>query len=260
MNRPLDGQYALVTGASRGIGRAIAEKLAEAGSRLAVAARHREDSLKAAGELSAKYGVATLGLKTDVADFESVRRSFDELANWSGRRLDILICNAGYPLDADLWNTPLHATPPEKLLPWYRDVFMTDALGSMLCTREALPWMIGHRRGAIVYISSTPALEGYQGTPYTMAKAAVLGLMKDVAREYGRENIRANALALGNILTPATYGPLNEERRASLAAEAPLNRWGNPEEVANAALFLVSDQSSFITGQILVVDGGTLRR
>jgi 3-oxoacyl-[acyl-carrier protein] reductase len=93
-----------------------------------------------------------------------------------------------------------------------------------------------------------------------MAKAAILGLMRDVAREYGKDNIRVNALALGNIETPATMGQLDDESRYTLAAEAPLKRWGKPEEVGKAALFLVSELSSFITGQVLVVDGGTVRR
>jgi 3-oxoacyl-[acyl-carrier protein] reductase len=133
-------------------------------------------------------------------------------------------------------------------------------MGSVYCTFEALPLMTARRSGSIIYISSTPALEGYQGGPYTMAKAAVLGMMRDVAREYGKDNIRANALALGNIQTPATFEQLDSASRQALAAEAPLRRWGMPDEVGNAALFLASDLSSFITGQVLVVDGGTLRR
>ena len=120
--------------------------------------------------------------------------------------------------------------------------------------------MLARRKGTILYIASTPALEGFQGTAYTMAKAAVLGLMKDVAREYGKNNIRANALALGNIQTPATFDHLDDESRRIRAAEAPLQRWGTPAEVGKAALFLVSDLSSFVTGQVLVVDGGTVRR
>jgi 3-oxoacyl-[acyl-carrier protein] reductase len=204
--------------------------------------------------------VQTVGLQADVSNFEDVHELFQQLRAWSADRLDILVCNAGYPMRPEIWSTPLHDTPADKLPVWYRDVLATDAMGSVYCTFEALPLMTARRSGSIIYISSTPALEGYQGGPYTMAKAAVLGMMRDVAREYGKDNIRANALALGNIQTPATFEQLDEPVRKALAAEAPLRRWGMPDEVGNAALFLASDLSSFITGQVLVVDGGTLRR
>lgn len=256
----LDEQYALVTGASRGIGRAIAESLAHAGCNVAITSRSQRDCQTVAAEIAARCGVQTIGLQADISSPESAHELFQQLRAWASERLDILVCNAGYPLRPEIWNTPLHLTPREKLQSWYRDVFDTDAMGSVLCTFEALPLMAARRSGRIIYISSTPALEGYRGTPYTMAKAAVLGLMRDVAREYGEANIRANALALGNIQTPATFAQLDEESRNALAAEAPLKRWGHPEEVGRAALFLASDLSSFVSGQVLVVDGGTVRR
>jgi len=256
----LKEQVALVTGASRGIGRAIAETLAEAGCDVAVTSRNAEESRRVAEEIGRARSVRTVGLRADVSNQESVRGLYLQLCTWSSDRLDILVCNAGYPMRPEIWNTPLHATPPAKLAAWYQEVFNTDALGSMLCTFEALPLMMSKRGGRILYIASTPALEGYRGAPYTMAKAAVLGLMRDVAREYGKYNIRANALALGNIRTPATFDQLDKAGQEALAAEAPLRRWGAPEEVGKTALFLVSDLSSFVTGQVLVVDGGTVRR
>jgi 3-oxoacyl-[acyl-carrier protein] reductase len=256
----LEKHYALVTGASRGIGRAIAESLAGAGCNVAVTSRNLQECRNVAAEISLSHGVQTIGLQADVSLLENVHELFGRLHHWSAGCLDILVCNAGYPMQPEIWDTPLHATPADKLPAWYLGIFGTDAMGAVHCTFEALPWMLARRKGAILYIASTPALEGFQGTPYTMAKAAVLGLMKDVAREYGKDKIRANALALGNIQTPATFDHLNEESRRILAAEAPLQRWGTPTEVGKAALFLVSDLSSFITGQILVVDGGTVRR
>jgi NAD(P)-dependent dehydrogenase (short-subunit alcohol dehydrogenase family) len=262
MNRvlKLDDRYALVTGASRGIGRAIAEALAGAGCNVAITSRSLNDCQAVAKDIVQAHRVQAIGLQADVACFDSVRELFQQLRAWSSDRLDILVCNAGYPMKSEIWSTPLHATPADKLPVWYLDVLATDALGSVYCTFEALPLMSARRGGSIVYIASTPALEGYQGGPYTMAKAAVLGLMREVAREYGRDNIRANALALGNIQTPATFEQLDEAARNALAAEAPLRRWGMPGEVGKAALFLASDLSSFVTGQVLVVDGGTLRR
>jgi 3-oxoacyl-[acyl-carrier protein] reductase len=189
-----------------------------------------------------------------------VHRLFNALGQWTSSRLDILVCNAGYAFDKRMWETPLHQTPMEELASWYERVFKTDTMGSLFCTYEALPWMIAAQSGSIVYIASTPALEGLQGTPYTVAKAGILGLMKDVACMYGRYNIRANALAFGSILTEATLAVLDEKEKQAFAEEAPLRRWGLPEEAAEAMLFLASPRSSFITGQTLVVDGGGVRR
>lgn len=256
----LNGRVALITGASRGIGRAIAISLAEAGCRVAIASRSLQASQSTAAWIKSNCGVEAIGLEADVSRFDEVRRLFLDLLRWSSGRLDILVNNAGYPMNPEIWNTPLDATPESSLPSWYAEVYGTDALGAVYCTHQAIPGMKAHGGGNILYISSTPALEGYRGTPYTMAKAAILGLMKDVAREYGKDNIRANALALGNIRTSATFDALDEKNREALAAEAPLNRWGAPEEVGKAALFLVSGLSSFVTGQVIVVDGGTVRR
>jgi len=260
MNRILDGRYALVTGGSRGIGEGVAETLAAAGCHIAVASRHRAECQTVADRISATHGVRSLAAACDVSSRKSVAELFTELRAWSSGRLDVLVCNAGYPFVPEIWNTPLDATPADQLERWYRAAFETDTLGSVFCTYEALPLMKAAGRGSIVFVSSTPALEGFQGTPYTIAKAAVLGLMREVAREYGRARIRANALALGNIKTAATYDSLDARTRDAMAAESALGRWGLPEEVGRVVLFLASDLSSFVTGQTLVVDGGALRR
>lgn len=256
----LEGKYALVTGGSRGIGRAVAEILAENGCNVAITSRNREDLQEVAAEIAGNLGVGTLGIACDVSRHESVSELFQHLREWSSERLDVLVCNAGHAFVPEIWSTPLHAAEPDTLENWFVGVFRTDLLGSMFCTYEALPLMMAQKSGSIVYVASTPALEGYRGTPYTVAKAGILGLMKDVAREYGRFNIRANALALGNIMTPATFGRLGPDSRKALAEEAPLKRWGQPEEVGKSVLFLGSNLSSFVTGQTLVVDGGTVRR
>jgi NAD(P)-dependent dehydrogenase (short-subunit alcohol dehydrogenase family) len=255
----LAGQVALVTGGSRGIGRQIAEALAGAGCDTAVVSRRLEQAEASAEEIGRQSGVRTLGAACDVSQRESVHAFFARLSEWSSGRLDVLVCNAGFPFDPAIFNTPIEAIPPDRLERWYLDVFRTDTLGSVFCTYEALPLMTARRRGSIVYISSTPAIAGYKGTPYTVAKAGVLGLMRDVAREYGRYNIRANALAFGDIATPATFQNLSPEARQEVALKAPLQRWGRPEEAAAAALFLASDASSFVTGQTLIVDGGIIR-
>ncbi|HYK87410.1 MAG TPA: SDR family NAD(P)-dependent oxidoreductase [Acidobacteriota bacterium] len=259
-DRILEGRFALVTGSSRGIGKAIATTLGEHGCNVAVTSRKLQDAQAVATDIADNAGVRTMGTSCEVSKPSSVRELFREIRQWASDRLDVLVCNAGYPFLTELWETPLHATPSEKLESWYLNLFQTDTMGSVFCTFEALPLMMAARKGSIIYLSSTPAVEGYMGTPYTVAKAGILGLMKDVAREYGSYNIRANAFALGNIKTSATFESLAPETQQALAQESPLKRWGEPEEVGRAALFLASDLSSFVTGQTLVVDGGSLRR
>ena len=258
--RVLAGRYAVVTGSSRGIGRAAAEALAGAGCNVVLSARDAAAAQSACEQIRANHGVEAAAFPCNVAEAASVGGLFREVSRWSAGRLDVLVCNAGYPFRRELWDTPLHSIPADKVESWHLDVFRTDALGSVLCTFEALPAMISRGGGSIVYISSTPALEGMQGSPYTVAKAAVLGLMKDVAHEYGKFNIRANALALGSISTTATMEQLSPEARQAFAEATPLRRWGSPDEVAQAILFLASPASSFITGQTIVVDGGVVRR
>jgi len=256
----LEGNYALVTGGSRGIGRTVAEVLAENGCNVGITSRNHERLQEVTQEIAGNFGVQALGIACDVSQNQSVSELFRQFRTWSVERLDVLVCNAGYTFVPEIWSTPLHATKPDALENWFLSIFRTDLMGSVFCTYEALQLMMAQKSGSIIYIASTPALEGYQGTPYTVAKAAILGLMKDVAREYGRFNIRANALALGNIMTPATFGRLDPDSRTALAEEAPLKRWGQPEEVGKSVLFLASNLSSFVTGQTLVVDGGTVRR
>ena len=260
MDRILEGRYALITGASRGIGRAVAEVLGRAGCNIALASRSREDCEAVADRIAREHSVRAFPAACDVTRSTSVRALLHALRKWSGDRLDVLVCNAGYRFVPEIWNTPLDGTPPDKLEEWYRSVFETDTLGAVFSTYEALPLLKAQGRGSVIYISSTPALEGFRGPPYTVAKAGVLGLMRDVARAYGRLNIRANALALGNIKTPATFENLDPDTRQAMAEASALGRWGLPEEVGGAVLFLASDLSSFVTGQTLVVDGGALRR
>jgi 3-oxoacyl-[acyl-carrier protein] reductase len=256
----LKDQYALVTGGSRGVGFAVAQSLASAGCNIAITSRSLEDCRAASRKIQERAGVDTLAAECDVSHQKGVHELFLEVSRWSGNNLHILVCNAGYRFSAEIWDTRIDETPPESLEAWYLDVFRTDTMGSVFCTFEALPLMMARKSGSIIYISSTPAIEGFRGAPYTVAKAAVLGFMRDVAREYGRFNIRANALALGSIQTPATFSQLDPASRKEFAEEAPLGRWGDPEEVGRAALFLASDLSSFITGQTLIVDGGAVRR
>jgi len=255
----LRDRIVLVTGASRGIGKITAELFARCGAAIAVNGRLEEETAQVANELQQQYGVRTLTATADVTDIVAIRKMFDTLKNWSNHRLDVLVCTAGYPLVDELWNTPLHQMHESQVDEWFKQVRAVDLDGARYCSHFALKLMMPQRRGSLIYISSTPALSGHHGTPYTEAKAGLLGLMRDLAREYAPHGIRANAIAPGNIAS-GWYHQLSEVEKQKLAMESPLQRWGLPEEVAGTILFLASDLAGYITGQTLVVDGGEVIR
>lgn len=255
----LRGAVVLITGATRGSGRIAAALFAQCGAAVAVNGRSAAETQQVADELAARYPIKTLAVPADVTDALAVEQMFVQLSEWSEGRLDVMICNAGYPLVDEMWRTPLHEMSTEAVRQWFQRVRAVDLDGARYCSRLALKLMRPQRRGALIFVSSTPALSGYRGTPYTEAKAALLGLMRDLALEYGPDGIRANAIAPGNIAS-GWYEDLSVEDRAALALEAPLGRWGKPEEVAGAMLFLASDLAGFITGQTLVIDGGKVMR
>jgi len=240
-------QIAVVTGGTRGIGLATAEELARYGCAVIVVSRDRDAAEKVAQHLHQSHHVRSLGVAADVADRRSVGLMLDEVLAFGLGRIDIVVNNAGYPVESRLWDTPLHEMPAEKLEEWFNTVARVDVGGARNVTHAVLPTMIKQKSGTLVYVSSTPALSGHKATPYTEAKAALLGLMRDVALNYGASGIRANAVAPGNIKTGWFEGLTVEEQRR-LASEAYLKRWGEPQEVAKAILFLASPLSSFIIG------------
>ncbi len=255
----LRGKRAIITGASRGIGRQMAITFASYGVDLVLISRHLSPLAELATELTHNFGIQAIPQALDIKDSDAIHQCVEDARAQLGGPIQILVNNAGYPMDKKRWNTPLHKIPADELSSFFSEVAAVDLGGARSVTHAVLPQMLEAQEGSVVFISSTPALSGYRGTPYTEAKAAILGLMRDLAREYAASGLRFNALAPGNIRT-GWYDELSQEEQAAHAHHSPMRRWGEPQEVANAALFLASPMASYINGQTLVVDGGAVIR
>lgn len=250
----LQGKRALITGASKGIGRAVSLAFAQNGADLCLVSRKSGDVEALAHEIEGKSQTRAFGLQGDVSDSAGSTGIGKEAIEMLGG-VDTLVCAAGYPFDSGLWNSPLVDLTDQDFL----KVFNTDLLGSFRVAKEVIPQMIQQKGGVIILFSSTPVISGYnKGSAYTVSKSAVRGLAKDIASEYGEHGIRAYAVAPGNIKTDATFNNLSKEDQESLALESPMKRWGEPQEVANVCVALASDNLSFVTGQTIVIDGGTV--
>lgn len=237
----------LITGASRGIGAATARLLAREGWD---AALNYNTGREAAEELSAELtglGGKAVPIQADVSDPEQAEGLVRE-AECSLGGLDAIVCNAGIALPQQL----LTDTTPEQ----WRRLMSVDLDGVFYTLRAAIPGLVRQKRGAIVTVSSMWGVVGGScEAPYSAAKAGVIGLTKALAKELGPSNIRVNCVAPGVIATDMN-GHLTPQDLAALEGETPLGRIGTPEEAAQAIAFLVSDRASFITGQVLNVDGG----
>ena len=242
----LDGKCALVTGASRGIGRAVALKLASEGAKVALNFAGNEAAAnEVRQEIEAAGGQAIL-VKADVADEAAVQDMVQKTADAFGR-IDILVNNAGITRDG------LLARMKEE--DWDA-VLSTNLKGVFLTTKAVAKLMMKQRAGRIVNMASVVGVSGNAGQAnYSAAKAGVIGFTKTIARELASRGVTANAVAPGFIATDMTSVLSDKAKEAALTG-IPLGRMGTPEDVAAAVLFLVSDQSSYITGQVLHVDGG----
>ena len=238
----LTGRVALVTGSTRGIGRAIATTLAGAGARVAVVGRERARAEEAASQI----GGEARGFSCDVSDTASVTALVEEVEKSFGS-LDILVNNAGLTRDNLLMRI--------KDADWDA-VLDANLRGAFVAIRAASRGMMKRRWGRIINIASIVGITGNKGQAnYAASKAGLIALSKSVAKELGSRNILCNAVAPGFIDTDMTAA-MTPEARAAMTAQIPLERLGKPEDIAGMVAFLASEHAAYITGQVFVVDGG----
>jgi NAD(P)-dependent dehydrogenase (short-subunit alcohol dehydrogenase family) len=244
----LDGRIALVTGGSKGIGRAIALALAEAGANVAIAARGQETLEKTAREIEER-GRRALAVPTEMTDRGQVQALVDRTVTELGD-LDVLVNNAG---GAPFMST-LDAVRPEGFEKYFRLNFMS----AFYATQAAAPLFVQRRSGCMISIASVAGMIASPGlTYYASAKAALISLTRTAAREWAPFGVRANVIAPGWIETDMNVQARQKEGFIETIREMiPLGRWGTAEEVASVARFLASDAASFITGAVIVADGG----
>lgn len=242
----LEGKVALITGGARGIGRAIAVKFAEEGANVAFSDLKYDEQAEALEKELEAFGISAKGYASDASSFEGSEELINNVVQQFGK-IDILVNNAGITRD----NLLMRMTEAD----W--DLVIKVNLKSIFnMTKAVQKVMLKQRYGSIINMSSVVGLDGNAGqSNYSASKAGLIGFTKSIAMELGSRNIRCNAIAPGYIETEMT-AKLSEEVRKSWAEQIPLRRGGKPEDVANVSVFLASELSSYVTGQVISVCGG----
>lgn len=249
LNINLNDKVALITGGSKGVGKGIAEAFAKAGANVIINySRGKEKAEETVQEIRNKNQLIEC-IKGDVSDPVQVKSMINEIIKNHGK-IDILVNNAGVTTVRNLENLEL-----EEL----ERVIKINTIGSFVVTKEVLPHMLKNNEGNIIMISSTSIFTGGGGGPhYSASKAALTGLIRSVAKDYGPKGIRINGLAISLIATELLYKRYSEEERNERIEGVPIRRLGTPEDVGNISAFLASDLSGYVHGEIINVDGGRL--
>ncbi|WP_243143412.1 3-oxoacyl-[acyl-carrier-protein] reductase [Clostridium estertheticum] len=242
----LKGKTAVVTGASRGIGRAIALKLAKHGANVVVNYRNSVDAVQEVVKEIEDLGVKVLAIQADISSYDDVENMIKKSVEEFGS-IDILVNNAGITKDGLLMRMKEAD---------FDSVIDINLKGAFNCTRHVAAIMLKQRSGRIINISSVSGITGNAGqVNYSAAKAGIIGMTKSVAREFGGRGVTCNAVAPGYIQTDMTED-LSAKVKDTIMGTIPLKRLGRPEDVANVVAFLATDEAAYITGQVINVDGG----
>lgn len=239
-------KVAFVTGATRGIGREIASTLAQNGYNLAINYRNKNIDLEETIEQIKKYNVECLPVKGDISNFEDCEIMINEIIK-KFEKIDVLVNNAGITKDGLLMRMKKED---------FEQVINVNLVGTFQITKQVLPYMLKQRNGRIINLSSVVGITGNAGqTNYSASKAGIIGFTKSLAKEVASRNILVNAVAPGFIETQMT-GVLKDDIKEQISKTIPLRRMGKTQDVANVVKFLASEDSSYITGQVIQVDGG----
>lgn len=243
----LEGKTALITGCNRGIGRAILERFAAEGANIVAATRKlSEETAELYASLTERYGVQITPLQIDLSDEASIKAAMSQLGALK-LPVDILVNNAGVVAGGLLLTCGIKGI---------KDLFQTNYFAQIIISQYILKQMMRRKSGSIIFMSSVAGLDAYAGfAGYSGTKSAISQLVKTLSQEVGTLGIRINAIAPGMISTDMA-GEMGEKSQEVMMQRCAMHRMGNPEEVASLALFLASDESSYITGQTIRIDGG----